>query len=139
MQDSIFEEGVCSLLCKQYKVHIEKACFANGFIPNYILLDSTRNIHSYLEFCKMNDGMLSSSHWDGHSIEGLVQLLRTQYSQLDRPLFFIFQADNGEYRIIESSPIREYLLEGGNGSISQFMIDNSDELKDTILKISKEL
>lgn len=135
---SDFEKEINTQLCKQIRLRIEQACFATGYIPNYILLDSTRNIHSYIEYCNYQNGKLFSSHWDSESNDGLINLLRTQYSQLDRPLFFIFKID-GVFRAIESSPIREHLLENRDNNISQFFIEHSDPLREIIPQIIQEL
>lgn len=137
-----FENGnrLAALLTKQYRIHIEKACFATDSIPNYILLDSTRNIHSYLEFCVLTNNSLESVHWNTNNLfSGIISVIQTQYSKLDRPLFFIYQNESSEIMGIESTPIREYILENGESGLYNFIIANSDTFSDLLLKIKNEL
>ena len=135
-----FEAEMCSALMKKYKLHLEKSCFSTGSMPNYLLLDSTRNIHSYIEFCDLEDGKLESSHVDSKMQDrGVLGIIRTQYSQLDRPLFFVFKDSTGVFHAIESTPIREHLLEARENNISAFMIQNADRLQDVLPQIYKEL
>lgn len=134
------EADMCQSLRKKYRLNIEKANFSTAFIPNYILLDSTRNIYSYLEFCKVEKNGLVSSHWDiEHQLSGVLAMIQTQYSQLDRPLFFVFNDSNGQTCIIESSPVREHLLEERDGNITGFMLANADKFQDVFQKIHDEL
>ena len=65
-------------------------------------------------------------------------MLSLQYSDLDRPLFFIYFKDN-KLMIIEGNYIREAILENPNLDLFEFMVDNSDKLSDVIFKIIKEL
>ncbi|WP_052752890.1 hypothetical protein [Kordia zhangzhouensis] len=61
----------------KYKINIEEANFSTGWIPKYILLDRTRNIHSYAVF--VNSIEISK--------EELIEYSKIRYSSLDRPLF----------------------------------------------------
>lgn len=138
--NDIFEAEMCSALKKKYKLHLEKSCFSTGSMPNYLLLDSTRNIHSYIEFCNFENGGIESSHVDvKKQTRGVIGIIRTQYSQLDRPLFFIFKDSSGVFHAIESTPIREHLLEERESDISSFIIQNADKLQDVLPQIYKEL
>ena len=135
-----FEAEMCAALKAKYKLHIEKSCFSTGAIPNYLLLDSTRNIHSYIEFCDVVDGVFESAHIDVKSPnKGVIDIVRTQYSQLDRPLFFIYKDEKGIFRVIESTPIREHLLDERDDNVSIFMIQNADALQDVLTNVYKEL
>ena len=134
------EAEMCASLRKKYRINIEKASFSKASIPNYIILDSTRNIHSYVEFCKIEKEQLVSSHWDiKDQLRGVLSVIQTQYSQLDRPLFFMFPDENGVFYAIESSVVREHLLEERDPAVTTFMINNSDKFQDVFPKIHKEL
>ena len=135
-----YEEEMCSFLRKNYKLNIERASFSTASIPNYILLDSTRNIHSYLEFCQKDGNSLVSAHWGlQDQLKGVLSVVRTQYSQLDRPLFFIFPDEKGTLYIIESAEVREHLLEDRDEHVTSFMIDNADKFQDMFKQIHDEL
>lgn len=134
------EADICSEFKSKYRLNIEKACFAQNHIPNYILLDSTRNIHSYMEFCVLESGHLSSIHWDeGDILGGLIRVLQVQTSQLDRPLFFIFKEESGTYKVIESNLVKEHILEGNAATIEDFIIENSDTFSEILPLIKREL
>ena len=45
------ESDILQSLKGKYKFKIEKACFSKGWVPNYILLDRTRNILLYNNLC----------------------------------------------------------------------------------------
>lgn len=135
-----YEAEMCSSLRKKYRMNIEKANFSTGCIPNYILLDSTRNIHSYIEFCKKEGNNLTSAHWNNkNQLHGVLSIIRTQYSQLDRPLFFIFPDESGNLYIIESSEVREHLLENRDENVTAFMVNNADKFQDIYRQIHSEL
>lgn len=136
----VYEAEMCSSLRKKYRLNIEKASFSTNSIPNYILLDSTRNIHSYLEFCQKSGDNLVSAHWGlQDQLKGVLSVVRTQYSQLDRPLFFIFPDEKGTLYIIESADVREHLLEDRDEHVTSFMIDNADKFQDMFKQIHDEL
>lgn len=135
-----YEAEMCSSLRKKYRLSIEKASFATDSIPHYILLDSTRNIHSYLEFCQKNGDSLVSAHWGlQDQLKGVLSVVRTQYSQLDRPLFFIFPDEKGTLFIIESEDVREHLLEYRDEHVTAFMIDNAEKFQEMFKQIHNEL
>lgn len=73
----------------KYKLNIEKACFSKGWIPNYIILDRTRNIHSYCVFIFQDDFTFTQKFIN----QDLIEYSKIRYSSLDRPLF-IFQISN---------------------------------------------
>lgn len=134
------EAELCSELKSKYRLNIEKACFAQNYIPNYILLDSTRNIHSYIEFCILESGHLYSIHWSkGDMLKGLVRVLQVQTSQLDRPLFFIYKDETETYKVIESNLIKEQILEGESANTEDFIIKNSDIFSEILPQIKREL
>lgn len=124
---------------KVFGLKIEEANFSKGFIPKHILLDRTRNIHSYIVFCEISDGKSSSIYWDNSlSKENIISIVRTQYSQLNRPLFFVFRKDN-QYVCIEGNEVREELLNNPEVNIISFMWNNSMSLMKTSMLIHKEL
>ncbi len=79
MQYNIFKEefNIINYFKIHYKINIEEANFSKGWIPKYILLDRTRNIHSYAVF--VNSIEISK--------EELIEYSKIRYSSLDRPLF----------------------------------------------------
>ena len=134
-----FENIEIASLGKKYKLHFEDASFAKGYIPRKILLDGTRNIHSYFVFCKYEDGFIASTYWQKTNfIQSLKSIIAIQYSDLDRPLFFVFQ-DNNKYRAIEGNELREAFLKEPSINITQYIIDNSYNLVDLLIKVKKEL
>lgn len=134
-----FENKECHSLAQKFKLHFEDAIFAKGLIPKKVLLDNTRNIHSYWVFCKYSDGTLISNYWQENSfVDSLKSLLSVQYSELDRPLFFIFNLDN-KYKIIEGNEIREEILANPNLDLTDYILCNAYDLIDTLLIIKKQL
>lgn len=135
-----FENLECLSLCKQYRLHFEDANFSKGYIPRKILLDSTRNIHSYFVFCKIENETITSAYWGKQSFpQSLKSMLSLQYSDLDRPLFFVFRDNNNNYKSIEGNEIREAILEQPSMNITNYILDNSYNLFDLLIKIKKEL
>lgn len=135
-----FEDIECTTLCKTYKLRIEDANFAKGYIPRKILLDGTRNIHSYFVFCKMEDEALLSVYWEKQNFrKALKSMLALQYSDLDRPLFFIFRDNEGKYKAIEGNELRETFLENPHINITEYILENSYKLFDMLLRIKNEL
>lgn len=140
MMEVGFEQAFFEALKRKYKLRIEEANFAGENIPKYLLLDSTRNIHSYLILCCEHQGMLLSNYWDGiNAKKQIVKLLRIQYSQLDRPLFFFLKLEGGETRIIESEVMRYELLQSPDCDIMEFMMDMSEPMSGVLSKIKNEL
>ena len=140
MSNEEFELSLCDQLKKQYRLNIESACFSTGYIPKYILLDRTRNIHSYLVFCRKEKNNIISSFWEnGKLISGLINILKIQFSKLDRPLFLIIQNNDKTLKVIEGNYVREELLENSNPNIEEFLLSESVNFQDVILNIKSEL
>jgi len=140
MSNEEFEISISNKLKQQYKLNIELACFAMGFVPKHILLDRTRNIHSYLMFFRSENQQITSSICENANLKDrLINILRTQYSQLDRPLFLIIQNNDKTLKIIEGNYVREKLLETPNENIENFLLSQADNLNDIIFSIKKEL
>lgn len=134
-----FEEKILAKLRKDYRLKTEDANFAKGLIPVKILLDGTRNIHSYLVLCEKKENFLESSYWNKEDFDtNIKSMLSLQYSDLDRPLFFIY-FENNKLMLIEGNDIRETILENPNLDIFEYMVNNSYKLSDVIFKIIKEL
>lgn len=119
------ELDILQTLKGKYKFKIENACFSKGWIPNYILLDRTRNIHSYIIICAQIDGTLISRNFlDKEKFENnFLALSQIQYSQLNRPLFIIFKDTfSSSLKAIEVSDIKNLFLNG------KFSISNLNKL-----------
>ncbi len=135
-----FENLECSTLSKKYRLHFEDAVFAQGIMPRKILLDGTRNIHSYFVFCKYENEKISSAYWNKKNFSKIIKkILALQYSDLDRPLFFVFCDDEKNYKSIEGGELREALLDKPNMDINNYIINNSYPLVNLICNIKKEL
>ena len=66
-------------------------------------------------------------------------MLALQYSDLDRPLFFIFRDNEGKYKAIEGNELRETFLENPHINITEYILENSYKLFDMLLRIKNEL
>lgn len=95
--------NILNILQKKYKLKIEKANFANGYIPSYILLDRTRNIHSYLVPVSKEIADILTDY-----LSHLKEYYKVQYSQLDRPLFLLFENDDS-IDFLDISNLKKYL------------------------------
>ena len=64
----------------QFKMKLEVACFSNGYIPKYIILDRTRNIHSYLVFIYLSKGKFSCRYFSPKSnpLDDILEILKIQ-------------------------------------------------------------
>lgn len=84
-QRTLFDKDLdlVTLFRLKYKLKIEEACFSRGWIPNHIILDKTRNIHSYCVFFFQDDFTFTNNFIN----KDLIELSRIKYSSLDRPLF----------------------------------------------------
>lgn len=134
-----FEEKIISKLKHDYRLKIEDANFAKGLIPVKILLDRTRNIHSYIVVCEKEGNIIESPYWDENNfVTNLKSMLALQFSDLDRPLFFIFESEN-KLKTIEGNCLREAILENQNMDINKYILDNSFLFNDIITRIHKEL
>lgn len=135
-----FENRLSQKLKDSYKLRMDIANFATSFIPRDILLDRTRNIHSYMLFCEVKKGKIYSSYWDQNSMKNIIlNFLRTQYSSLDRPLFFVMQNEDQSIHIIESTIVREELLNNPSTDLNSFMINKALEIFNVLPKIYREL
>lgn len=125
----------------KYKVKIEEACFSNGYIPKHIILDKTRNIHSYLTFIKVEKSRISGEVFEltKDFLIPIIEYVKIQYSQLDRPLFFIFLDEFGEISGVDASDIRIQLLENGGKGIIQFINQNKINGQQLFTQIKNEL
>lgn len=98
-------------LSKQYKLKIEEANFANGFIPKYILLDRTRNIHSYL--VPVSEEVFNTLHKTAKETSKYLfffkEYYKIQFSQLDRPLFLVMNTGKS-IDFLDISTFEKYLL-----------------------------
>ena len=81
----------------KYKLNIEKACFATGWIPKYIILDRTRNIHSYCVFI-FEDEFSFTTNFINSNLE---EYYKIRYSALDRPLFIFLISENFNIKFFE--------------------------------------
>lgn len=135
-----FEDLECLTFCKKYRLHFENANFAKGLIPRKVLLDNTRNIHSYFVFCKYDNDSLSSAYWQKENLLNSIKLMISlQFSDLDRPLFLVFRTKNNQYNTIEGNELREALLEKPCMDIVKYIRDNSYSFNDVLFQIRKEL
>lgn len=136
------EDLVINKLKSNYKLKIEEACFSTEWIPKHILLDRTRNIHSYFVFATCNDNEYEGRYFthDNYFENQITELIKTQYSRLDRPLFFIIKDENDNLLSIEGSFIREFILEKKkNQTIKNFISSEVVSFNEIINKIKKEL
>lgn len=138
IQDSV---DIISKIYNKYKIKIESACFSNGYIPEHIILDRTRNIHSYLTFIKVEQSRIRSEVFDLNNdyLVPLIEYVKVQYSQLDRPLFFIFLDELGEVFGVDASDVRIQLLENGGNDIIHFINNNKIHGQQLFTQIKKEL
>ncbi len=135
-----FENLECSTLSKKYRLHFEDAIFAQGIMPRKILLDGTRNIHSYFVFCKYDNEFLSSSYWSVKNFSSNIRkILGLQYSDLDRPLFFVYRDKDNKYKTMEGGELREALLDKPDLDVTSYILHNSYPFIDLICNIKKEL
>ena len=134
----LYEEEIVLNLRNKYKLKIEVASFAKGLIPNYILLDRTRNIHSYIIICKKSEECFTSVYFNhNYNLEkNLMDISRIQYSELGRPLFLIYEELNSNnLKVIDVSEIKELLL------TKKFSVKNLFQLEidfDQVAPIIKE-
>ncbi len=89
----------------KYKLNIEKACFSKGWIPNYIILDRTRNIHSYCVFIFQEDFTFTSDFINND----LIEFSKIRYSSLDRPLFVFLISNNLNIKFFEIEEFKNLL------------------------------
>lgn len=137
-----FEKEIIKNLKDNFRLNVEEACFATDYLPKHIILDRTRNIHSYIVF-----SLLSGNHFSGRYfpeseglLTSLVKLLRTQFSSLDRPLFIVLTNQDQQVSCIEGNFVREFLLERDRcKNVQDFLLNESEGLEMVVSKIKKEL
>jgi hypothetical protein len=141
MNHQDWEKEEIESIKRNYKLTIEEACFAKGFIPKHIILDKTRNIHSYIVFGKLEDKSISGTYFSisGNSIIDLTELVKIQYSSLDRPLFFVLKNNDGEIISIEGNVIRKHLLNEGGHEVIQYIKRESVPFESVVKLIKMEL
>lgn len=105
------ENKTINLLRTKFKFKIEEACFSKGFIPKYILLDRTRNIHSYLVPMSNTEFLqIGKSSFKGSRLESiLLEYYKIYYSSLDRPLFLIIE-NNQTIDFFDISNLKDYFF-----------------------------
>lgn len=127
----------------QFKMKLEVACFSNGYIPKHIILDRTRNIHSYLVFIYRLSGKFYCRYFSAKTnpIDDIIEILKIQYSKLDRPLFFIFQDELNNFNVIEGTELKELFIEQKLSNVDSLerIYQLSYCMKDAVLKIKSEL
>lgn len=141
MAISFFEQSFLEDLKEKFHFKLELVnCFPNQWIPKYILLDKTRNIHSYYVLCKQDGSFLASSMWDKESIKNsIIRIVATEYSEMDRTLFFLIKKKSGRVLIAEGNAIRESLLESETSDISQLVLSNAYDFSESVNFITSEL
>jgi hypothetical protein len=134
-------ENLITILKNKFKINIEEASFANGYIPKYIILDRTRNIHSYVTFIKVSNDCINGDFFSQSKdyITSFIELIKIQYSQLDRPLFFIYENELGDIEVVESNLIRLHILENGTKDIISYIFNNSIKGQTLFKQIKSEL
>lgn len=116
-------------LLKKKKLNIEKANFTRGFIPNYIILDKTRNIFCYIDYLSFSGDEDLLFNGQKIKLSDLInEYLKIQFNELDRP-FFLF-LDNYGLFAIEISYLRELVVEGTK-------INTKNDLMNHILPIEE--
>jgi hypothetical protein len=118
-----WEKEVLKNFKKYFNLNIEEACFSTNYIPKHIILDKTRNIHSYVVFGKLEKDKLIGSFFSisNSFIGDLIELVKAQFSSLDRPLFFLIQNSAGKLISIEGNLIREFILENGTDGVIDYI------------------
>jgi hypothetical protein len=141
MNNIQYSKDLITKIYTKYKIKIEEACFSKGFIPKHIILDRTRNIHSYVTFVQFEKNRISGDlfEYSKDFLLPLVEYVKIQYSQLDRPLFFIFLDDSGEVSSIDACEIRIHLLEHGGTKIINFINTNKINGQHLFTQIKNEL
>jgi hypothetical protein len=91
----------------KYQLNIEQACFSKGWIPNYIILDRTRNIHSYCVFIFQDDFTFTNDFIN----KDLIEFSKIRYSNLDRPLFIFLISKELNIKFFEIEEFKNLLEE----------------------------
>ena len=132
------ESDIISSLRLNYNLKLIEASFSKGYISKYILLDRTKNIHSYYELGTLDKNKIISRLFTNKKIDNVfVELSKIQYSTLDRPSFLILRDRGGVLHIIDIADIRILLLE--NKYSFQSLCNQMVPILDVIIKIKDEL
>ena len=104
---------IISQIKNDYKLTLHEACFSKGHIPRFIILDRTRNIHSYIDFYDYPNLNLRGEKLKSNDEirEKLIKLCQIQYSTLDRP-FFLHVDNHKDSYLIDVSDLRSTALSG---------------------------
>jgi hypothetical protein len=126
---------------KDFKLNIEEACFATNYIPKHIILDKTRNIHSYVVFGTLENKKLTGTFFSisNNFISDLIELIKVQFSSLDRPLFFLLKNSIGEIMTIEGNLIREFLLNNDSNGVIEYIEEEAIPFEIIANQIKMEL
>ena len=91
----------------KYRLNIEEACFSGGWIPNHIILDRTRNIHSYCVFIFQDDFTFTNDFIN----KDLIEFSKIRFSTLDRPLFIFLISKELNIEFFEIEEFKNLLEE----------------------------
>jgi len=105
LKNNNFELDLLNQVKRKHKIKIEKACFSKGWIPQYIILDKTRNIHSYCVFI-YNDFFNNSTKF----IDAIIEYYKVHYSQLDRPIFIFSISKDKDLLFLDIREIRNLMI-----------------------------
>ena len=141
MKSSLIKNIECDIIDSlklNYDLKLTNASFSKGFIPKYILLDRTRNIHSYFELGLLkNNKVLNRLITDDDFDSVLLELSKIQYSTLDRPLFLLFKDETGSLSIVDIADVRKLFFEQ-NFSFKS-LCNQMYPIIDVVIKIKNEL
>lgn len=107
--ESTIDRGIALIkhFKSKYQLNIEQACFSKGWIPNYIILDRTRNIHSYCVFIFQDDFTFTNDFIN----KDLIEFSKIRYSTLDRPLFIFLISKELNIKFFEIEEFKNLLEE----------------------------
>ena len=107
--ESTIDRGIALIqhFKSKYQLNIEQACFSKGWIPNYIILDRTRNIHSYCVFILQDDFTFTNDFIN----KDLIEFSKIRFSTLDRPLFIFLISKELNIKFFEIEEFKNLLEE----------------------------
>ena len=102
---------IISQIKRDYKLTLHEACFSEWHLPRFIILDRTRNIHSYIDFYDYPSQNLRGEKLSScdEIKEKLIKFCQIQYSTLDRP-FFLYIENHKDSYLIDVSDLRAAAL-----------------------------
>lgn len=104
------DDFIINTLESKYKLKLEKSCFSKGWIPNYLILDKTRNIHSYVTFFFLeNHKLYTETSFIPDINEVCKELYKIKFSTLQRPLFIIIEEENN-LKMVEIDDFKENII-----------------------------